>query len=320
MGESAGETKARARWKVFRARAKLTLCAPGTERGDKGRRRRPDQPESERPGALRPRNGPGCGGATSRAPAPRPHTGRARTTRRCTSKCGRQPSSRRRGSAARAARRARALLKARRQIFEAYCSKKSVARDHVRFLFDGQRINPDSTPSEARGRGARARRLFPHPPPCRAAGNGGWRQHRRNGACGGPLRPCCERARGRAAPLASHALLFSLHPDGAGGRRCIGGRAGSGGNNGRHATRHGRVVEKHSDSKPRARPASARLRVASFTAHRSRIIHPSFFKSSSLSFQLFASGARPPPACARGRMRAPSCPIRRLRFGRAWRR
>lgn len=31
------------------------------------------------------------------------------------------------------------------KIFEAYCSKKRVARDHVRFLFDGQRINPDST-------------------------------------------------------------------------------------------------------------------------------------------------------------------------------
>ena len=44
------------------------------------------------------------------------------------------------------------LAKTRHQIFEAYCSKKSVARDHVRFLFDGQRINPESTPSEARRR------------------------------------------------------------------------------------------------------------------------------------------------------------------------
>ena len=111
MGESAGETKARARRKVFSGSREAQLCAPGTERGDEGRRRRPDQPESERPGALRPRNGPGGGGATSRARAPRPHARRARTTRRCTSKCGQQRSSRRRGCAARAARRARALLK-----------------------------------------------------------------------------------------------------------------------------------------------------------------------------------------------------------------
>jgi hypothetical protein len=36
------------------------------------------------------------------------------------------------------------------QIFEAYCTKKSLARDHVRFLFDGNRIQGTQTPSEVR--------------------------------------------------------------------------------------------------------------------------------------------------------------------------
>ena len=37
-----------------------------------------------------------------------------------------------------------------RQIFDAYCTKKSLARDHVRFLFDGNRIQGTQTPSEVR--------------------------------------------------------------------------------------------------------------------------------------------------------------------------
>ena len=36
------------------------------------------------------------------------------------------------------------------QIFEAYCTKKSLARDHVRFLFDGARIQGTQTPAEVR--------------------------------------------------------------------------------------------------------------------------------------------------------------------------
>jgi hypothetical protein len=39
-----------------------------------------------------------------------------------------------------------------RQIFDAYCSKKSLTRDNVRFLFDGQRINPTSSPLDVRAR------------------------------------------------------------------------------------------------------------------------------------------------------------------------
>jgi hypothetical protein len=38
------------------------------------------------------------------------------------------------------------------QIFEAYCTKKSLSRDHVRFLFDGQRIKDTATPNEVRAR------------------------------------------------------------------------------------------------------------------------------------------------------------------------
>merc|ERR1712060_419661 len=34
------------------------------------------------------------------------------------------------------------------KIFDAYCSKKSMDKGQVRFLFDGQRINPPATPQE----------------------------------------------------------------------------------------------------------------------------------------------------------------------------
>jgi hypothetical protein len=46
------------------------------------------------------------------------------------------------------------------QIFDAYCSKKSLTRDNVRFLFDGQRINPTSSPLDVRAlaQNPRARR------------------------------------------------------------------------------------------------------------------------------------------------------------------
>lgn len=37
-----------------------------------------------------------------------------------------------------------------RQIFDAYCNKKSLAKDQMRFLQDGQRINGDTTPEEVR--------------------------------------------------------------------------------------------------------------------------------------------------------------------------
>ena len=36
------------------------------------------------------------------------------------------------------------------QIFDAYCSKKSLDRSHVRFLFDGNRINGNQTPQDVR--------------------------------------------------------------------------------------------------------------------------------------------------------------------------
>ena len=40
-----------------------------------------------------------------------------------------------------------------RQIFDAYCNKKSLAKDQMRFLQDGQRINGDTTPEEVRSCG-----------------------------------------------------------------------------------------------------------------------------------------------------------------------
>jgi hypothetical protein len=79
------------------------------------------------------------------------------------------------------------------QIFDAYCSKKSLSREHVRFLFDGQRINGTTTPLDVR-RAARnrkqdpilahsatalTRRLLTRAPAHAdvAAGDGGRRQH-----------------------------------------------------------------------------------------------------------------------------------------------
>jgi hypothetical protein len=39
------------------------------------------------------------------------------------------------------------------QVFKAYCEKKSIEQQAVRFVFDGQRVNGDSTPeSVSRGR------------------------------------------------------------------------------------------------------------------------------------------------------------------------
>lgn len=34
------------------------------------------------------------------------------------------------------------------QIFDAFCSRKALSTDSVRFLFDGQRINPNMTPKD----------------------------------------------------------------------------------------------------------------------------------------------------------------------------
>jgi len=34
------------------------------------------------------------------------------------------------------------------QIFDAFCSRKALSSDSVRFLFDGQRINPNMTPKD----------------------------------------------------------------------------------------------------------------------------------------------------------------------------
>lgn len=44
------------------------------------------------------------------------------------------------------------------QIFDAYCSKKSLQKGQVRFLFDGRRIQDTETPAEVRGQ--RAGRLL----------------------------------------------------------------------------------------------------------------------------------------------------------------
>eukprot|EP00740_Mantoniella_antarctica_P006241 CAMPEP_0181363246 /NCGR_PEP_ID=MMETSP1106-20121128/8588_1 /TAXON_ID=81844 /ORGANISM="Mantoniella antarctica, Strain SL-175" /LENGTH=93 /DNA_ID=CAMNT_0023477555 /DNA_START=41 /DNA_END=322 /DNA_ORIENTATION=- len=34
------------------------------------------------------------------------------------------------------------------KIFDAFCSRKALSSDSVRFLFDGQRINPNMTPKD----------------------------------------------------------------------------------------------------------------------------------------------------------------------------
>jgi hypothetical protein len=41
------------------------------------------------------------------------------------------------------------------QIFDAYCNKKSLAKDQLRFLQDGVRINGDTTPEEVRSAASR---------------------------------------------------------------------------------------------------------------------------------------------------------------------
>lgn len=93
------------------------------------------------------------------APLPLPP---ARITPRCTLKCAPPPSSTRRAPARgwlppRLAPVPSLLPNSelsprplRAQIFDAYVAKKSIARNQVRFLFDGQRINPTQTPAEAR--------------------------------------------------------------------------------------------------------------------------------------------------------------------------
>jgi len=41
-----------------------------------------------------------------------------------------------------------ALALPSRQIFNAFCSRKALQPDAVRFLFDGSRINPNQTPKD----------------------------------------------------------------------------------------------------------------------------------------------------------------------------
>ena len=67
-----------------------------------------------------------------------------------------------RDSAPRGGPRALTSTAAAPQIFDAYCTKKSLARDHVRFLFDGNRIQGTQTPAEVRRFGPRALRAAPH--------------------------------------------------------------------------------------------------------------------------------------------------------------
>ena len=49
------------------------------------------------------------------------------------------------------------------KVFDAYASRKGVARGSIRFLFDGERITDDDTPESVSGVGALARLFGPFP-------------------------------------------------------------------------------------------------------------------------------------------------------------
>ena len=51
----------------------------------------------------------------------------------------------------------------RPQIMGAYCAKKSIATDQVRFLFDGTRLNGEQTPEDVRAQAPFPPALHPRP-------------------------------------------------------------------------------------------------------------------------------------------------------------
>ena len=57
-----------------------------------------------------------------------------------------------------------ALALPSRQIFNAFCSRKALQPDAVRFLFDGSRINPNQTPKDVRSATRPAASLPPRAP------------------------------------------------------------------------------------------------------------------------------------------------------------